>query len=75
VKQRLTAEVTSDVTGFIESGFGRFDIVQGREELGAVEQAVGEVVGRAEFAQAGDGRGEDSRGVRVVGTGGKAGAG
>jgi hypothetical protein len=45
------------------------------EVLGVVEQAVGEVVGGAQLAQAADRRGERGRGGRVTAESGEASAG
>ncbi len=63
VQQRLTAQVTGDVVGFAAGCLGGSGIVQAREVLGVVEQAVGEVVGGGLLAQAADRRGEGGRDV------------
>ena len=73
VQQWPTAQVTGDVAGFADSSLGSLDIVQARKELSVVEQAVGEVVGSAQLAQAADRVGEGLGGDRGVVGGGQPG--
>ena len=73
VQQWPTAHVTGDVAGFADSSLGSLGIVQARKELSVVEQAVGEVVGGAQLAQAADRVGEGLGGDLGVGGGGQPG--
>ena len=60
VQQWLAAQSASDVAGFSDGRLGGFGVLYVGEIPGVVEQAVGEVVGRAVFAQAAD-RGREGR--------------
>ena len=53
VQQRLAAQATGDVAGFADGCRGGVGVAQAGEMPGVVEQAVGEVVGGAQLAQAG----------------------
>jgi len=63
-----------NVVGFGDGFLGGFGVVQMAEMPGVVQQAVGQVVGGAQLAQASDRRGEGRRGGRVAVAGGQAGA-
>ena len=58
VQQRLAAQALADCAGFAGGGRGGAGIAQAGEIGGLVEQAVGEVVGGAQLAQAADRSGE-----------------
>ena len=66
VEQRLAAQPLGDVAGFADGRRGGFGVSEALQVLGVVEQAMGEVVGGAVLAQAGDRRGEGRGGGRVA---------
>ena len=50
IQQWLTAQVMGDVAGFADGGLGGFGVMPTHQMPGVVEQAMGEVVGGAQFA-------------------------
>jgi hypothetical protein len=54
-KQRLAVQAAGDAAGFLDGRRGGVGVAGAPEVLGVVEEAVGEVVGGALLAQAGDG--------------------
>src|SRR5271156_3904601 len=58
VQQRLAAQPGGDAGCFADRGRSGFGLAQAGQVAGVVEQAVGQVVGGAQLAQAADGGGE-----------------